>query len=43
MTPAAFGDRRMMTGLTPEVDRLLSWLRYVHIRRGHLPLKVLNT
>ncbi len=43
MTPAGFGDRRIVTGPIAEVDRLLSWLRYVHLRRGHHALKKLST
>ena len=43
MTPADFGDRRIVTRPIAEVDWLLSRLRYVHLRRGHHALKQLST
>ena len=42
MTPADIGDRRMVFGSMPETNRLLAWLRYVQIRRGHLAVTELS-
>ena len=42
MVPADIGDRRILFGSMPEVNWLLSRLRYLQIRRSHLALTELS-